>query len=258
MKWGLLTVAILASNMLFAQLQLKLFGEYSSRNNDDVMCDIYFSKRGTYYIEITESLTDDMVFGFLLSKGTYSTIDNDIILTDMDFHYTMQLEYKNNMLYVKKAFEFLKDKVFEFRRWEREMLMKPNNKTFVFQQERILYTALNEAEFPLKFGQYRDNRGGCMAYVLNLSPMGFYWLKYTIDKQAASPTGFYVLRDSPCTGEEKAYLISSGTYDRNGNELILHDAGLQHDFYMLIGKDNIISQLLPMDYQRIVLYYNEL
>ncbi|MCL2041752.1 MAG: hypothetical protein FWG84_06915 [Bacteroidales bacterium] len=225
-------MAILTSNMLFAQLQLS--GLYSL--SDDSYCDIYFTNTGRYCIMLSAHLSDDILLDVPLSDGTYSILDNDIILTDKYLHYKMQLEYKNNELHVKEAFRFLQNKVFEFRRLSDFPFIESYNiSDFILQQERNIYTSQYQSAFSLKAGQYR-NAGQISYFSLNLSPMGFYTLQYII--------------------EDIIYLIlSDGTWSRNGNELILYDTEVEHNFYMHIGKNKLISKLLPGDYEGITLYY---
>jgi hypothetical protein len=52
----------------------------------------------------------------------------------------------------------------------------------------------------------------------------------------------------------KQLLLSEGAWRRQRNEVILFDTHMQHPFYVLVGKDNLINCHLPGDFQGLSLY----
>ena len=111
MKIITLIISMIISTIGFAQSQIS--GVYSiDRFAENVDCNIYFFKSGNYYIDLSETITSDIVESFILSIGKFSLTNNEVELIDNVHNYKMQLVVDNKTLIVKQAFGFLKNKRF--------------------------------------------------------------------------------------------------------------------------------------------------
>jgi len=242
-----------------------------------------FSKNGTYELQVSNGF---MPFGITLSTGKYLTTDNKILLTDNNYGFQMQmlckkkLICKKNKFLVQQSFRLLIGETFDY--WDDDFDNDLPDSNLIYppliEQERKNYNNLYTSEFPLKTGVYKDNDFFRLtlfsdsSYILELvghdpKAVDIFYESDSIlcceggeSFNAKTHPGYYE-PDSSFILEELArdnkfnQPISSGTWSRNHNELILHDTGLEHDFYMLIGEGELTSKLLPGDYDGVTLYH---
>jgi len=221
MKAIFLTVTVIISinNLIYSQLT----GIYTLNESvGGTECNIYFYESDSYYIELSENVTSDIIESFVLSYGCYSSKKNEVIMTDKVHGYKMQLTPNKNQLKVKHAFNWLVNKEFSFydNIYNNEpTFISSKTNASTARHERMNYENENKALFPLNMGVYETEQG--FSLVLDSNNKYKLGIKNTI--------------------------ISEGTWNRERNELILFDTTLKHSFYALIGKDNLISKFLPGD-----------
>jgi hypothetical protein len=222
MKLLILFISTIAfiSNTSFAQLSARYTLDHF---NKDMDCEICFSKNGHYYITLCESITNDIVETKLFSDGSYIQKSTEVSLIDQFHGYKLLLRKNNrNELLVIKGFNWLINKRFVFfdnsESSAKSIFPKLNPDSVL--QERLAFKRLNKTLNTLYSGLY-DNRKGSTLYIQT-------------DKK-------YKLMF-------KDIIFSEGAWSRYGNELILVDAALKHPFYAMIGKNILISKLLPANY----------
>ena len=223
MKIIALIISMIVSTIGFAQSQIS--GVYSiDRFDENVRCKIYFFKSGNYYIDLSETITSDIVESFILSIGKFSLTNNEVELIDNVHNYKMQLVVDNKTLIVKQAFGFLKNKRFVFHNsyTGRELKFISTFKdALTLQEERKSYKRLRKTLIPLNFGVFEDEQG----FKLNIQKNNMYKLEF------------------------KNIILSEGEWRRDNNVLELKDIHLKHSFYVLIYYKMLISKLLPGDYK---------
>ena len=194
----------------------------------DTESNLYLFKSGTYYLELMEILSDDLVESFILSYGNYAVNGNSVSLHDKVNGFTMELKSEGQSLEVIKSFTCLMNLKFfyydEITTGEPGFINSGTSKEKL-REERQNYQLINKTPFPFDQGSY-ETPGD---YVLNISED----FKFSL---------FY-----------KDLLISNGTWTRNGNELSIFEADLKHHFYALIGNNVLTSKLLPGDYTGYIL-----
>ena len=101
----------MVSTIGFAQNEIS--GFYSiGRVARGIDCNLYLYNNGNYFIELSEFLSNDMVFAVVLSYGKFSLTNNEVTLIDKIHNYKMRLVLENKTLKVKQAFSFLVNKRF--------------------------------------------------------------------------------------------------------------------------------------------------
>jgi TonB family protein len=203
-------------------------GIYEINNFDTTLsCYIEFYADERYQLILEEHVTNDMVESTILSYGRFNIKKDVIILFDAVHGFEMEFYIsKTKQIIVTKGFIFLMRKVLTFDQDIYTKCMKPEINPEKQQRSRAEYLRLHSTLYTFHYGQY----GSVSAYQLDLKR----------DKQY---TLFY-----------KDILISEGTWKRQGNEIILFDTHLQHSFYVLVGKDRLISCYLPGDFYGLSLY----
>lgn len=223
MKIIALIISMIISTIGFAQSQIS--GVYSiDRFDENVRCNIYFFKSGNYYIDLSETITSDIVESLVLSYGKFSLTNNEVTLIDSFHNYKMQLVVNNKTLIVKQAFGFLKNKRFVFYDSYTGSEMKfisTYKDALTLQEQRNIYKRLRKTLIPLNFGVFEDDQG----FKLNIQKNNMYKLEF------------------------KNILLSEGEWRRDNNVLELKDLHLKHSFYVLIYYKMLISKLLPGDYK---------
>ncbi len=163
------------------------------------------------------NLPDGKITSLILSRGYYKLVDDSLYLTDYYNKYKMLIIINNEKLYVKKAFKILYNRSF------RKLHSEPYHTTKMVFNERLLdsvrsdYNKNHKTEFP-----FADRIYGVRTQVyFNLKPDNKYQIKYN------------------------QMVVSDGSWERKGNELICKDSLLQHNFYLSIGKNKIINRFFP-------------
>ena len=229
-------------------VQGQLSGYYYFRtSNKDVDCGLSLYKNGSYVIELGDDGELPILYA-TLSYGTYSLSNNGIILKDVNHGFTLKLNHTApfKALYVEKGFVFLLNKTgYEFgETYEYEFEQKIGIDSIIQKKEREAYQQLYKDSYPhsLYLGIY-ESENNCQPnqrgewekgydYELNIQENFQYTLHYN------------------------RILILQGTWKRVGNELALYDESLQHSFYLLIGRDGLISKYLPGEYRGSILKWN--
>jgi hypothetical protein len=216
---------MLISTIGFAQSQIiGIYSIDSIAKNKNIECNIYFLKNGSYYLELSEQVSSDIIESLVLSYGKFSLTRNDITLIDKVHNYKMRLIVDNKTLIVKQAFGFIINKRFVYYNSitnSEPKFLSSNIDALMLQEERKNYKNVNKTFFPLYFGIYENEQGFKL----------------------------YILQNNKYKLEFKDIILSEGTWLRRGNEIELKDLYLKHSFYILINGKMLISKLLPGDYK---------
>lgn len=229
MKSIILIIGIMVSTIGFAQNEIS--GFYSLSGFDgNVDCNIFLYKNGSYFLELSENVTDDIVESLALSYGKFSLTNNEVTLIDKIHNYKMRLVLENKTLKVKQAFSFLISKRFFLHDnsiIDETEFISPNINAFMLQKERKSYNISHNKLIPLCLGVYEDGQG----YKLSIQQNNKYKLEF------------------------KNIVLSEGKWCRNTNELELKDINLRCSFYLLIDNKKLVSKLLLGDYKSFLLIY---
>jgi len=223
MKIITLIISMIISTIGFAQSQIT--GIYSINSfAENLECNIYFFKTGSYYIELSENVTSDINESLVLSYGKFSLTNNEVTLIDKVHNYKMQFVVDNKTLIVKQAFGFIINKRFVYYNCitnSEPKFLSSNIDALMLQEERKKYKKAHVTLAPLNFGVFDNEQG----FKLNIQQNNKYKLEF------------------------KNIILSEGEWRRDGNELKLKDLDLKHSFYILINDKMLISKLLPGDYK---------
>jgi len=223
MKIITLIISMLISTIGFAQSQIT--GVYSiDKFVENIECNIYFFKSGSYYIELSENVTSDINESLVLSYGKFSLTNNEVTLIDKVHNYKMRLIVDNKTLIVKQAFGFMINKRFVYYNSitiSEPKFLSSNIDARMLQEERKSYKNRHITLVPLNFGIFENEQG----FKLNIQQNNKYKLEF------------------------KNIILSEGEWNRDNNELELKDLNLKHSFYVLINDKKLISKLLPGDYK---------
>lgn len=218
-------------------------GIYYLDINSDITCFIDLYPDNQYDLSLYVSHTIDINKEIIISSGKYEKTSKIIILTDTIHGFTIRLQQNaNKSITVKKGFVFLKDKVFHYRTTSAKTNYDlPFYKIKNQKQERSTYKQLHKQLYPLSIGKYEEENNTVEDKEYNIYQTG---LGYELDiKKEHSYIIYY-----------KQLLLLEGQWKRNGNEIALFDSYLQHPFYVLLGKDCLISCYLPGDFHGMVLH----
>jgi TonB family protein len=197
---------------------------------DGVDCEMTFYKNGCYGLMFREKATFDVLYYTDFSTGTYRFIDNKHIeFVDKSYNFKMLATLVNKKLLFSVGFPFLLAQPFMYAGSgnEYDSLLYRDMIPQEIQKERETYKKNQKALYPFAAGIYESENSNDITmetdcgYEIDFNENGCFKLKYQ---------GLFLL---------------SGTWDRNGNELILSDENLKHSFYMFICKDGLIGKYLP-------------
>ena len=94
----------MVSTIGFAQNEIS--GFYSLSGFDgNVDCNIFLYKNGSYFLELSENVTDDIVESLALSYGKFSLTNNEVTLIDKIHNYKMRLVLENKTLKITVHYE---------------------------------------------------------------------------------------------------------------------------------------------------------
>ncbi len=223
MKSLTLILILLTYTTIFSKGQIT--GVYSiERFDENLDCNIYFFKSGSYYIELSENVTSDIIESLVLSYGIISVTDNELTLIDQVHKYKIKLVVENNSLKVVQGFGFLLDKPFLYYNiitTSEPKFISSNTNSLHLQEERERFKKAHLTLALLNFGVFENEQG----FKLKIGQDNKYKLEF------------------------KNIIISEGEWLRFDNELEFKDIYLNHSFYALINEKVIISKLLPGDYK---------
>jgi len=223
MKTITLIISMIITSIGFAQIQIT--GIYSiDRYTENLECNIYFFKSGSYYIELSENITSDINESLVLSYGNFSLTNNEVTLIDKVHNYKMQLVVDNKTLIAKQAFGFIKNKRFVYYSSitnSEPKFLSSNKEALMLQEKRKSCMKAFITLAPLNFGVFENEQG----FKLNIQQNNKYKLEF------------------------KNIILSEGEWLRDDNELELKDLNLKHSFYVLINDKMLTSKLLPGDYK---------
>jgi len=226
----ILLIAIFSFGTTFGQLS----GGYEFvRPPGEFNYHISFSKKGQYSLIIANELCS-MIFMIPFSDGRYTVKNNQITFRDMNHGFVMKasLISSGKKILINKGFAFLNGDTAIWYREEREWEFPISGKGTILQKkEREAYLQQHKHEYPIRYETYEGE--------YNWQPtIGAKWEKgydYELNIQKNHQYTLHYYRR----------LILKGTWSRNGNEIALYDESLQHTFYLLVGKDELISKYLP-------------
>ena len=161
MKSIILIIGIMVSTIGFAQNEIS--GFYSLSGFDgNVDCNIFLYKNGSYFLELSENVTDDIVESLALSYGKFSLTNNEVTLIDKIHNYKMRLVLENKTLKVKQAFSFLVNKRFirnDYVYMEDYGSYRSDVNPLLVQKEHKSYNISHNKLIPLYLGVYEDGQG---------------------------------------------------------------------------------------------------
>jgi TonB family protein len=210
----------------FAQRQLD--GLYFTDLGNSFECEIAFYSNKNYEVSIAKKISPEVIETTILSSGTYTVKRNQIVLHDSNLGFEMQCERdQSDKLKFSKGFAFLLSYTLNLYgiSYEPEDNMQSNLSPIQIQKERETYKQLHSNKYLLYYSQYMN--GG---YVLDIQRKYKYTLRY------------------------KGILLSEGIWKKDGNELLLSDYSLQHQFVVLIGEEGLIGKYLPGNFNDLILY----
>lgn len=216
---GFLMGLVIYSNVALSQIS----GVYSTKTeNADIDCCLYLYKNGVYEVILEEQETDDIVLNILVSYGVYALKDKQLHLSDKFNGFKMLFELQNEVLIARKSFNWLANKRFTkstFQIWDNPSFLKSKIKPLNKNQLGLKQKYDNKTFFGI--GMYENEQG------------------FHISLQANNKYKF----------DYKQIVLSEGSWSQNGNVLILYDAYLENSFYILIGKDGLLSRFFPGEYK---------
>ena len=229
MKIIILIIGIMVSTIGFAQNEIS--GFYSiGRVARGIDCNLYLYNNGNYYIELSEFLSNDIVFAVVLSYGKFSLVNKEVMLVDEIHNFKIRLVVDNKALIAKQAFSFLVNKRFirnDYVYMEDYGSYRSDVNPLLVQKEHKSYNISHNKLIPLCLGVYEDGQG----YKLSIQQNNKYKLEF------------------------KNIVLSEGKWCRNTNELELKDINLRCSFYLLIDNKKLVSKLLPGEYKSCSLIY---
>jgi hypothetical protein len=227
----ILILSLLYSIMLIANGQLS--GDYVADLYKKVQYYISFFNDGQYYMDMMEDVTTDILDKRTISIGHYSIEGKEVCLKDKVHNFQMKLIIVNDSLKMEKSFCFMNNKTFGFKSSYVDTIalnwLKDCDSVSI-NRDRAEYKIQNQKKYPLVIGDYSSEKR-----------FRVFYYQLTIN------------RDSTYILSFKDVLISEGTWNREGVELVLYDACLKHRFYLLIRRRSLISKLLPGDYKSSIL-----
>jgi len=192
---------------------------------------LFLYKDGNYKIELErEPLSDVIITGYTISIGKYVVKNNSIVLTDSYTGSKMLFQLGSSNLKPVKTFPFMKDIVFK-EYYEYYRSSEPSYKMKETTAEKLVkeFEEKNIKNNPFTEGLYRFEymRGERFDIILHND-------KYEFSFKLWENLPFSVKVEL-----DLCLIISTGTWERNGNILMLWDTNLQHKFYGLIREDGI-------------------
>lgn len=202
---------------VFSQNYVELFMYMD--NSSEMDCSIFLSNDNSYCIQLS-FVYDDIVEVKTLSCGTFDRKGKDVILSDAFHGYETVFHEYDSCLVAQKSLPILSGKVFHrCSYWVNPYIDTANVSYEAIQREREAYDNAHKQLYKLKTGKYASSDG----YDLVLQKSKTYNLK--------------------CKG----HCLSSGTWKRENNNLILYDSSLGFPIHLFIGESQLIGKILPSD-----------
>ena len=208
---------------------------YFNISNKDIDCDICM-KDGSYIIEIVEGF--EFKLYTTLSYGTYSIIDNEVILKDANYGFITRLRssFPIKSISVEQGFVFSLNKTARWVGKSFEPISKQIGIDSIAQKkERESYLQLHKEPYPIEYGLYESK------YNCQINEWG-KWVRGNGLELTLEEDNRYTL----CF---KKILILQGTWQRNGNEIALYDENLNHTFYILVDRLGLNIKYLPGEFE---------
>lgn len=156
-----------------------------------------------------------------VSYGKYTVNGYDIILRDKTLNYKMYLEFFKEKLKLKNSFAVFNGLTFQL------IKETPSSRNFRSGCDTSLKQLCYERH------DYRKKQ---------LSSFTFYYGIYKAGKiklEIVASNKYRLLYFNT--------VLSEGHWSRAQNEIVLFDTSLKYPFYLLVGKNKLISKLLPGD-----------
>ena len=186
---------------------------------------------GNYRVELEKKSDYDVIFkGYTISIGRYEVKNDTILLTDSYTRCKMSFQLDSCLIPIK-TYSFMKEIV--YKNYYICGKMEKNNLVEIiaeklasdFEAESTKNNPFTEGFYRYEF--YRGER-----------------FEIKLDKDNKYEFCFKAFEESFLSSKLDLYLvISTGTWERQGNILTLWDTNLQHKFYGLIRKDGTIEFL---------------
>ncbi len=225
------------------------------------LCENSFFKILIEYVSASAGFGDfggDIEKGnYLYAWGKYDFQDSTLLLTSI---YTKaQWEYKpgNGFLIPVKTSDFMKGKILEeapsYHIRECSLMSydsTAHEKIDKFQKENITQNVFED-------GVYQNNYydSPFLSLCLSLTKDSTFYLYYSVYSELRKDltvAGFNIW--TPSRMSKNDILLSSGTWQRNGNILELYDTSLEHVFYVLIHKTEELQVLMFGDMTKELFY----
>ena len=220
---------ILVQQTLFAINQINECPELNSRTykvslKKNYICYLTIVNNN-YEITVEHSLSNDMVYNLLLSKGKIKCVNNLLILNDIYNRFSINFKIQGNKLKsIGKSFYILKSRDLELLNFNAQLDYEFDEKqTNKFTHKTEIQTKINK----------------------------LYWGEYTMGN--SSKVVMKIIKPNKYEYYYGDIILSKGTFTRSQNKLILKDQYLKHNLFFVINKNSLVDQFLPLA-KDIVLY----
>lgn len=201
-----------------------LSNEYYLKKQDiSYSCDLrFYNSTGKYDIVFINEFSDDQIGEIVFSYGYYITQKDTIILIDQTLNYKMILIKNGKHIIFSKGFKWFLDK--HFIASKKEETSSNNWYNFVnIEQKKKESPKNNDKNILLKSGIYQK---GSITISIKNQHYNLYFYKN---------------------------LISSGTIQKNGNNIVLMDTAFKEKFNLELKNNSMKSILLPGDFKGLIL-----
>lgn len=208
-------------------------GVVYSLDIDKWFCNVSLYNSGEYDVYLSQNMTNDIVYSLHLSHGSFFWEANLLTLHDKVNQFHATFLYKNKKIVPQQNFKFLLGKVLsvDISSYLDEKSLEPIPFSYInAKKERLKYQNDHKEKYLLFSGSYYSADG----FLLNLKKEHVFLLSYKLNSNTL--------------------LLSSGTWQRKGNELVLFDTSLKSYFYLLINKNkSLVSKYILGDYYGVLL-----
>lgn len=203
----------------------KPYGCYIKIENTTKEYEIYFQVVVSSH-PIIDDIYVEEINGSLLSSGHYKENGGQIVFVDKLHGYKMYAEKLGNRLKFSKSLPWLEQKSFIYEVGQSEEIDFEIDYTLncIRQDIRNKY----EIDKTLSFGIYHGELRG-INYYLEITPTGYF------------------------TSYIEKILISHGKWEKVDSEILLKDPSVNALFSVLITKNGLVSQLVPGDFEGVLL-----
>ncbi|MDR2971957.1 MAG: hypothetical protein LBU83_08525 [Bacteroidales bacterium] len=188
-------------------------------------------------ISHSSGIFDAIIFHYYISAGNYEVKNDTLILTDSYMHHQMIYKFDKPYVYPVQVFPFMMNKV--FIDYGKTSFEKCDDmfKVISIEEEINNFRKENIQEFPLEKGLYKFHYEFYDRCEIEFFEDEKFEIRFNFD------LGDY--KNSEKSINSIVLPLYIGTWERDGNILILWDTNFEHQFYGLIRKEGIELLVLP-------------